>query len=71
MGNPLDYAPIAAAAFAIPQFLPKLGKLRATDDPAGISWPWVHRRGGGCGREGQAAGPAPASRWTPSGATVG
>jgi uncharacterized protein with PQ loop repeat len=41
MGNPLDYAPIAAAAFAIPQFLPQLRKLRATDDTAGVSWPWA------------------------------
>ena len=41
MGNPLDYAPIAAAAFAIPQFLPQLRKLRRTDDPAGVSWPWA------------------------------
>jgi hypothetical protein len=41
MGNPLDYAPIAAAAFAIPQFLPQLRKLQRTDDPAGVSWPWA------------------------------
>jgi hypothetical protein len=41
MGNSLDYAPIAAAAFAIPQFLPQLRKLRRTDDPAGVSWPWA------------------------------
>jgi hypothetical protein len=41
MGNPIDYAPIAAAAFAIPQFLPQLRKLRRTDDPAGVSWPWA------------------------------
>jgi uncharacterized protein with PQ loop repeat len=41
MGNPLDYAPIAAAAFAIPQFLPQLLKLRRTDDTAGVSWPWA------------------------------
>jgi uncharacterized protein with PQ loop repeat len=41
MGDLLDYAPIAAAAFAIPQFLPQLRKLRATDDTAGISWPWA------------------------------
>ena len=37
----LDYAPIAAAAFAIPQFLPQILKLRATDDPAGVSWSWA------------------------------
>jgi uncharacterized protein with PQ loop repeat len=41
MGNPLDYVPIAAAAFAIPQFLPQILKLRATDDTAGVSWPWA------------------------------
>jgi hypothetical protein len=41
MGNPLDSAPIAAAAFAIPQFLPQLRKLRATGDTAGVSWPWA------------------------------
>jgi uncharacterized protein with PQ loop repeat len=41
MGDLLDYLPIAAAAFAIPQFLPQLRKLRATDDTAGVSWPWA------------------------------
>jgi hypothetical protein len=41
MGDLLDSAPIAAAAFAIPQFLPQLRKLRATDDTAGISWSWA------------------------------
>jgi hypothetical protein len=37
----LDYAPIAAAAFAIPQFVPQIVKLRETDDAAGISWSWA------------------------------
>jgi uncharacterized protein with PQ loop repeat len=41
MGDVLDYLPIAAAAFAIPQFLPQLRKLRATDDTAGVSWSWA------------------------------
>jgi uncharacterized protein with PQ loop repeat len=41
MGDLLDSTPIAAAAFAIPQFLPQLLKLRATDDTAGISWSWA------------------------------
>jgi hypothetical protein len=41
MGDLLDYTPIAAAAFAIPQFLPQLRKLRATDDTAGVSWSWA------------------------------
>ena len=37
----LDYAPIAAAAFAVPQFLPQILKLRATHDAAGVSWSWA------------------------------
>jgi uncharacterized protein with PQ loop repeat len=41
MGDILDYLPIAAAAFAIPQFLPQLLKLRATGDTAGVSWSWA------------------------------
>jgi len=41
MGDLLDALPIAAAAFAIPQFLPQLRKLRATGDTAGISWSWA------------------------------
>jgi uncharacterized protein with PQ loop repeat len=41
MGDLLDYLPIAAAAFAIPQFLPQLRKLRATNDTAGVSWSWA------------------------------
>jgi hypothetical protein len=41
MGDLVDYLPIAAAAFAIPQFLPQLLKLRATDDVAGVSWSWA------------------------------
>jgi uncharacterized protein with PQ loop repeat len=41
MGDVVDYAPIAATAFAIPQFLPQIIKLRATDDAAGVSWSWA------------------------------
>jgi uncharacterized protein with PQ loop repeat len=37
----LDYAPIAAAALAIPQFVPQIVKLRTTRDAAGISWSWA------------------------------
>src|SRR5215475_4751645 len=36
----LDYAPIAAAVFAVPQFLPQIARLRATRDTAGVSWSW-------------------------------
>jgi uncharacterized protein with PQ loop repeat len=41
MIDALDYAPLAATAFAIPEFLPQLLKLRATRDTAGISWSWA------------------------------
>jgi len=37
----LDYAPIAATCFAVPQFLPQILKFRATHDTAGISWSWA------------------------------
>jgi uncharacterized protein with PQ loop repeat len=37
----LDYAPIVAAGFAIPQFLPQIVKLRRTGDTAGVSWSWA------------------------------
>ena len=41
MIDALDYAPIAAAAFAVPQFLPQVLKVRATRDTAGVSWSWA------------------------------
>jgi hypothetical protein len=41
MDSLLDYAPIAAAVFAIPQFLPQMLKLRTTGDVAGVSWSWA------------------------------
>jgi uncharacterized protein with PQ loop repeat len=41
MIDALEYIPIAATAFAIPEFLPQLRKLRATRDTAGISWSWA------------------------------
>jgi uncharacterized protein with PQ loop repeat len=37
----LDYAPIAATVFAVPQFLPQARKLAATRDTAGLSWSWA------------------------------
>jgi len=37
----LGYAPIAATAFAVPQFLPQILKLRATHDTVGVSWSWA------------------------------
>jgi uncharacterized protein with PQ loop repeat len=41
MTDLLDYVPIAAAVFAVPQFLPQILKLRATHDTAGVSWSWA------------------------------
>jgi hypothetical protein len=41
MTSMLSYAPVAAAAFGVPQVLPQVLKLRATHDTAGISWPWA------------------------------
>jgi uncharacterized protein with PQ loop repeat len=33
--------PLAAAGFAVPQFLPQIVKLRTTHDTAGVSWSWA------------------------------
>jgi hypothetical protein len=41
MTDVLDYAPIAAAAFGVPQFLPQILKLRATHDAPGVSLSWA------------------------------
>jgi uncharacterized protein with PQ loop repeat len=41
MIDALEYIPIVATAFAIPEFLPQVLKLRATGDAAGISWSWA------------------------------
>lgn len=37
----LGYAPVAAACFGVPQFMPQLLKLRAAGDCAGLSWSWA------------------------------
>jgi uncharacterized protein with PQ loop repeat len=37
----LGYAPVAAAGFAVPQFLPQIRKLRSTGDSAGVSPAWA------------------------------
>ena len=41
MTSLLDYAPIAAACCAVPQFLPQIRKLAATGDTSGLSWSWA------------------------------
>jgi uncharacterized protein with PQ loop repeat len=38
MMDVLDYAPVAATAFAVPQFLPQILRLWATHDTDGVSW---------------------------------
>lgn len=41
MHSVLADLPLAATAFAIPQFFPQITKLRTSGDPAGVSWPWA------------------------------
>ncbi|WP_344936391.1 PQ-loop domain-containing transporter [Sphaerisporangium flaviroseum] len=41
MGQLVDYLPVAAAMFGIPQYLPQIIKLRVTHDTAGVSWSWA------------------------------
>ena len=41
MNELLDWLPIAAAAFGVPQYLPQIVKLRRTQDTAGVSWSWA------------------------------
>lgn len=37
----LEYLPVVATAFAVPQFLPQITKLRKTHDTTGVSWMWA------------------------------
>jgi uncharacterized protein with PQ loop repeat len=37
----IEYAPIAAAAFAIPQFIPQISRLLRSGDVTGVSWTWA------------------------------
>lgn len=37
----LDLAPLAAALFAVPQFLPQLRRALRTGDVEGVSWSWA------------------------------
>lgn len=41
MTDLLSYAPVAAAAFAVPQFAPQIRRLCSTGDTAGLSWSWA------------------------------
>jgi len=37
----LDWLPVAATVFAVPQFLPQLAGVWRTEDTAGVSWSWA------------------------------
>lgn len=37
----VEYAPIAAAAFAVPQFLPQIRRVVGSGEAAGVSWAWA------------------------------
>lgn len=41
MDQVFDWLPIAATAFAVPQFIPQLVSLRRTGDVSGVSWSWA------------------------------
>lgn len=41
MDDALNWLPLAAAAFAAPQFLPQLASVWSTGDLAGVSWSWA------------------------------
>src|SRR5690349_5329040 len=41
LGHLLDYLPIAAAAFGIPQYVPQIVNLRVTHDTSGVPWSWA------------------------------
>jgi uncharacterized protein with PQ loop repeat len=41
MTSLLDYVPVVAAGFAVPQFVPQVRKLAATRDATGVSWSWA------------------------------
>jgi uncharacterized protein with PQ loop repeat len=41
MDGVLEWLPVAAAVFAVPQFLPQLVAVWRTGDAAGVSWSWA------------------------------
>lgn len=41
MDEVLEWLPVAAAVFAVPQFLPQLFAVWRTGDTAGVSWSWA------------------------------
>ena len=41
MDTVLDWLPVAATVFAVPQFLPQLAAVWRTGDTTGVSWSWA------------------------------
>lgn len=41
MSGLMDWLPVAATVFAVPQFLPQLASVWRTGDAAGVSWSWA------------------------------
>ncbi|WP_141580925.1 hypothetical protein [Actinomadura sp. WMMA1423] len=41
MGEAADLLPVAAAVFAVPQFLPQLVRVLRAGDTTGVSWSWA------------------------------
>lgn len=41
MDSALNWLPVTAAVFAVPQFLPQLTRVGRTRDTAGVSWSWA------------------------------
>ena len=39
--SPVEYAPIVAVAFAVPQFLPQIRRVVRSRDARGVSWAWA------------------------------
>ncbi len=39
--SPLEYAPIVAATFAVPQFIPQIRRVVSLRDASGVSWAWA------------------------------
>jgi hypothetical protein len=41
MTSVLDFAPVVATCFAVPQFFPQVRRLAVTHDTTGLSWSWA------------------------------
>jgi uncharacterized protein with PQ loop repeat len=41
LADVLDWLPVVATVFAVPQFLPQIARVWRTGDTAGVSWAWA------------------------------